>query len=64
MTVSEHQLQFDLDAIVYLVDQLRERRGIKTGAPRLLVELVRRGLDERALISAAALILELDRPRG
>lgn len=48
-----------------LADDLRDRRRVSTtGAERLLVELVRRGLEEQALAPAAALVLELDRPRG
>jgi hypothetical protein len=62
MTVSEQQLSFDLDALARLVDQLHQRRRIETGAPRLLEALVRCGLDERALVSAAALCGVLDEP--
>jgi hypothetical protein len=43
--------------------QLRDRRRIETGAPALLAELIRNGLDERALVPAAALALTLDEPR-
>ena len=63
MIVSEHQLAFDFDALTRLVARLDDRRRIEPGAPRLLEALVRRGLDERALLSAAALVLELDRRR-
>jgi hypothetical protein len=65
MTVSEHQLQLDIDAaIVRLVDQLRDRRRVTTGAQRLLVDLIRAGLDVQHLPVAAALVTELDRPRA
>lgn len=66
MNVSEHQLAFDLDqALTRLVDQLRARRHrhLDSGAERLLVALVNAGLDEHALVSAAALVLELDNPQ-
>lgn len=63
MTVSPHQLAFDLDALTRLVDQLRARRRFDSGAERLLVALVETGLDDRALLPAAALALELDRPK-
>lgn len=56
------QLTFDLDAACrQLADQLADRRRIPTGgAERLLRELVRRSLDERALLPAAVLAVELD----
>jgi hypothetical protein len=63
VSVHPDQLAFDFDALVRLFDQLHARRRIETGAPRLLEALVKRGLDERALVSAAALVLELDRPK-
>jgi hypothetical protein len=63
MTVSEHQLALDLDALARLVDSVRARRHVPAGAERLLAELVRGGLAERDLISAAALVLQLDRPK-
>jgi hypothetical protein len=64
MAATEYeQLSFDLDALACRVDRLADRRRIKTPAAKLLAELVRVGLDERALMSAAALVLELDRPR-
>ena len=50
-----------------LAGELCDRRRMPTGdgAPRLLRELVRRGLDPAALRAAAALALELDeRNRG
>lgn len=62
MIVSVHpeQLVLDLDALTRLVERLRETRRIDTGAERLLVALVASGLDERALTSAAALVLEME----
>ena len=63
MKLNEHQLAFDFDDLTRLVDQLRARRRVDSGAERLLVALVETGLDEQALLSAAALALELDRPR-
>jgi hypothetical protein len=63
VTVSEHQLAFDLDALNRLVGQLHDRRRVGTGPERLLVELVRQGLDEDALIPAAGLALALDQPK-
>jgi hypothetical protein len=39
---------------------LREAGGPSTGAARLLRELVRRGLDEDALVPAAMIAVELD----
>ena len=65
MTVHEHQLAFDLDALTRrLADRIRDRRHhSRDGAERLLVALVRAGLDEDALIPAAALALELDTPK-
>jgi hypothetical protein len=64
LTVSEHQLALDLDALRSLVDGLQDRRRVQVGAERLLVALVRAGLDEEALIPAAALALELDQPNN
>lgn len=63
MKLNEHQLAFDFDDLTRLVDQLRARRHVDSGAERLLVALVETGLDERALLSAAAFALELDRPQ-
>jgi hypothetical protein len=62
--VSEHQLQFDLDALAArLADGLRDRRHHgRDGAERLLVALVRQGLDETDLVAAAALAIALDQP--
>jgi hypothetical protein len=57
MTVSEHQLAFDLDALCRLV---RDRQRIPNGPARLLRDLYERGLDDDALRSAAALVLEAD----
>lgn len=59
------QLAFDLDALrSLLAERLRDRRRIPaSGAERLLVELVRRGLDEDALPVAALLTLTLDDSR-
>jgi hypothetical protein len=62
MTVCEHQLQFDLDACRRLADGLKDIRRRGTGPERLLHAIVAAGLDERALIPAAALVLELDQP--
>jgi hypothetical protein len=60
------QLAFDLEtACARLADGLRDTRRVPTrGAERLVMALVRKGLDERALGPAAALALELDEPRG
>jgi hypothetical protein len=62
--VSE-QLVFDLDAACrgLLRDQLADPRRVPAGAERLMRVLVKRGLAEDALVPAAALALELDRPR-
>ncbi len=57
------QLQLDLDAACRrLADQLRDRRRIPPtgGAERLLSDLIRNGLDERALLPAAALVIALE----
>ena len=64
MTVSEHQLALDLDALRSLVDGLQDRRRgrARPGAVRRLPG--RAGLDEEALIPAAALALELDQPNN
>jgi hypothetical protein len=58
------QLQFDLDALNDLVYRLQDRpdHRRRDGATRLLVAMVRHGLDEKALIPAAAIALELDQP--
>ena len=62
------QLVFDLDAAVrsLLADRLQDRRRISgaAGAERLLRDLVQAGLDEKALLPAAALVAELDEPRS
>jgi hypothetical protein len=63
MTVSEHQLQLDFDALQRLVATLHDRRRIDPGAPRLLAALVHAGLDERDLPVAAALCVLLDEPK-
>ena len=60
VTVSEHQLQLDFDALVRLAERVRAPHRIENGPERLLAHLVRRGLDERALLSAAALVLQAD----
>jgi hypothetical protein len=62
VSVSENQLAFDLHALARLIQRLETHRYVAPGAPRLLETLVRRGLDERSLLSPAALVLELDRP--
>ena len=56
MNVSGQQLQFDLDALTGLLGQLEDRRhhSRRDGAARLHVALIRHGLDETALIPAAA----------
>jgi hypothetical protein len=66
VSVSEHQLQFDLDALVGLLGRLPARRdhSRRDGAARLLVALIRAGLAEGDLIAAAALALELDQPNN
>jgi hypothetical protein len=66
VTVSEHQLQLDLDQLARrLADRIRDRREHvrRGGAERLLIALVRHGLGERDLLAAAALAIELDRPK-
>jgi hypothetical protein len=64
MTVSEHQLALDVDQTARLVAALHDRRRIERSGPaRLLARLVAEGLDPRAMTVAAALALELDRPR-
>jgi hypothetical protein len=63
VTVSPDQLAFDLEAMSRLVDQLRDRRRLHSGASRLLVAMVRAGLAERDLAVAAALCIELDNGR-
>jgi hypothetical protein len=62
VSVHSDQLQLDLDSLIDLIEQLDDHRRIEAAASRLLETLVRRGLDDRALLSAAALVLELDRP--
>ena len=54
------QLVLDLDAAT-LAARLADRRrvGDRGSAARLLMALVRAGLDERALPSAAGLVIEL-----
>ena len=57
--IAERQLS--LFAVVGIADQLADRRRLPaSGAERLLVELVKRGLAEQALRPAAALALALD----
>ena len=61
MTVVPGQLQLDLFAeATLLADQLPDRSRGRTGPERLLVALVRGGLDEDALLPAAGLVLELE----
>jgi hypothetical protein len=59
------QLQLDLcpELEALFADGLADHRRLETGPQRLLATLVRQGLDDRALPAAAALVLELDRPR-
>jgi hypothetical protein len=57
------QLVLDLDVAVrvLLADGLADRHAVPSGgAERLLKALVVHGLDERALMPAAALVIELD----
>lgn len=57
--IAEHQLS--LFTVVGIADRLADRRRLPAaGAERLLVDLVKNGLDERALLPAAALVCELD----
>lgn len=59
------QLAFDFDAVrATLADRLRrDNRDVPLGgAERLLTALVKLGLDEDALVPAAMLAAELDRP--
>ena len=61
------ELDLDLEAPARLADRLRGRQRLSDagpGAERLLIALIRRGLDERALAAAVALALELDSPPG
>ena len=61
MTRSVHPDQLELLVIgLTLADQLADRRRVLDGAERLLIELIRQGLDEKALRPAAALVDELD----
>jgi hypothetical protein len=62
MAVAPGQLSCDAD-LERLVDQLRARHRVQTGSARLLRALVARGLAQRDLGTAAALCIELDRPR-
>jgi hypothetical protein len=59
--VNPDQLRFDLAPKALLSDDLKDRRRINGGPQRLLRDLVRAGLDERALLPAAGLVVELDR---
>ena len=55
------QLEFDFTVLRARVDRLVDRRRVPAGgAERLLVELVKRGLDEQALKSAALLVATID----
>jgi hypothetical protein len=59
--VNPDQLQLDFAVKALLADRLRDRQRIEGGAGKLLGQLVRQGLDERALLPAAGLVVELDR---
>jgi hypothetical protein len=64
--MKRRELELDLypaEIKALLAEGLADRRRLDTGPHRLIAMLVRQGLDERALVPAAALVLELDRPR-
>ena len=62
VTAGQHeQLSLLLLEAARLADQLPGRSRGRTGPERLLVALVRGGLDREALPAAAALALELER---